>query len=499
MPRSNINPMAGGTRPAVPAGGNALDLLPLAGARPSEALARARAILAERPSAYDASVAHQAIGIVLRDFGDVGAAVRELRSALRLARAAKRQDRQADVLATLGLTLVWAGQTRPGLASLDAAVGLATGGLAGRVLMRRAAALGRLGRHREALGDLRQAVVALRRAGDRVWEARALSWRGLAHLALGFTERADADFLTAERLFAATSQELELAYTTHNRGLIAFRSGDLPLALSYLDQAARRYESLQAPMPELVIDRCAVLLAAGLPGDARQEADAAIRDLERVHGQVTKKAELLLAAAGAALAAADPHAALRRAQAACRCSALNSGFGGTRRPGFCSCGLATRQAWCLIGCWTRPIKPPRAWTRSAPGRHRRHGCWPGGLRCPWAELKTPIASSLRQRWPAEGGGRPYPGLMAGSPRPCGPTRPPTRGGCSAHADKGSTFWTSTSSRWAPRNYGRRPPPGEPNSRNWRSSARCVRGIRGCCSRGVNAGGQPPWPCRQRGP
>lgn len=310
--------MAGGTRPAVPAGGNALDLLPLAGARPSEALARARAILAERPSAYDASVAHQAIGIVLRDFGDVGAAVRELRSALRLARAAKRQDRQADVLATLGLTLVWAGQTRPGLASLDAAVGLATGGLAGRVLMRRAAALGRLGRHREALGDLRQAVVALRRAGDRVWEARALSWRGLAHLALGFTERADADFLTAERLFAATSQELELAYTTHNRGLIAFRSGDLPLALSYLDQAARRYESLQAPMPELVIDRCAVLLAAGLPGDARQEADAAIRDLERVHGQVTKKAELLLAAAGAALAAADPHAALRRAQAACR-------------------------------------------------------------------------------------------------------------------------------------------------------------------------------------
>jgi hypothetical protein len=308
--------MGGETRRAVHPPGEMLELLPLAAARPTEALAKARAILAQRPGPHDASVARQAVGIVLRDFGDVRAAIRELRIALRLATAAGSRDRQADVLATLGTALVYAGRTTPGLAALDAAVRQATGTLAGRVLMRRAFALWRLGRHREALDDLRRAVTALHRSGDTIWEARALTARALVHLAAGSTQRADVDLGSAERLFAATSQELELAFATHNRGLVAFRSGDLPLALSRFDQAARHYEVLGTPMPDLSIDRCAVLLAAGLARDALNEADAAIRDLEQVHGQATKKAELLLTAAGAALAGADPQTAQQRAQAA---------------------------------------------------------------------------------------------------------------------------------------------------------------------------------------
>ncbi len=55
------------------------DLLPLALSQPHEALARARAVLAARPDPYQASVAHQAAGIVLRDVGDTQAGVRELR------------------------------------------------------------------------------------------------------------------------------------------------------------------------------------------------------------------------------------------------------------------------------------------------------------------------------------------------------------------------------------------------------------------------------------
>jgi tetratricopeptide (TPR) repeat protein len=310
--------MAGGTSRAAPVQSKALGLLPLAGSRPREALSKAQAILAQDCDPYEASVAHQIVGIVLRDYGDVAAGIRELQIALRLGRATRSRERQADVLATLGLTLVWAGRTRQGLASLDLAVEQATGALAGQVLMRRAAALGRLGRHREALGDLRQAITAFRRADDTMWEARALSWRGLTHLALGSTDRADADFVSAQRLFASTSQELEQAFAIHNRGLVAFRSGDLPLALSYFHQAATRYEVLGTPVPELSIDRCAVLLAAGLAADAINDADAAIRDLERIKGQATKKAELLLAAANAALAAAEPVAALERAQAARR-------------------------------------------------------------------------------------------------------------------------------------------------------------------------------------
>ncbi|HUK68680.1 MAG TPA: CHAT domain-containing tetratricopeptide repeat protein [Streptosporangiaceae bacterium] len=287
-------------------------------ARPKEALAGARGVLAGNPSLWDASVARHVVGIVLRDFGDVNAAIGELTAALRLARAAGSNDREADVLATLGTALVLAGRTESGLTNLNAAVGKASGVPASRVLVRRGGTLRVLGRHQEALRDLRRAVTVLRRAGDAIWEARALTHLALTHLALGSTERADADFEAAEHLWAATSQELESVYTVHNRALVAFRSGDLPAALSYLDQAARRYESLAVRMPEVNIDRCAVLLAAGLTRDALAEADLAIRDVERIRGQATKKAELLLTAAGAALAADDPQAALQRAQAACR-------------------------------------------------------------------------------------------------------------------------------------------------------------------------------------
>ena len=46
-------------------------LLPLAVSRPRDALIAARAVLADRPGSYDASLAHQATGIVLRDRGDL--------------------------------------------------------------------------------------------------------------------------------------------------------------------------------------------------------------------------------------------------------------------------------------------------------------------------------------------------------------------------------------------------------------------------------------------
>ena len=293
-------------------------LLLLALSRPGEAMARARAVLAQRPGPFQASVAHQAVGIVLRDTGDVNAGVRELRAALRLARRTGSAEREADVLATLGAALVLAGRTADGLAAFDLAVQKSSGVLAGRVLHRRGALLWTIGRYGPALDDLRRAVSVLQRAGDSVWTARALSARGVAYLAVGSPGRADADFVAAGRLFAETSQELESVHTVVNRGVAAFRSGDLPAALSYLDAAAARYRLLGVPGQSLSLDRCDVLLAAGLPGDALAEADAAIADIEQVHGWSTMRAELLLMAANCALAAAQPQAAMDRAQDACR-------------------------------------------------------------------------------------------------------------------------------------------------------------------------------------
>jgi CHAT domain-containing protein/tetratricopeptide (TPR) repeat protein len=288
-------------------------LLPLALSRPQDALLAARSLLDGQPSAYDASLAHQAIGIVLRDHGDLSAAIVELKRGTRLARASGQPEREVDVQATLGLTLAWTGRTRQGLALLDEAVGASRGGLAGRVLMRRASVLRDLGRFREAHEDLSRALPHLRRAGDTVWEARSLTHRAEVFLGLGLPGRAGMDFARAEELFATSGQDLEYAKARHNRGLVALIRGDLPGALAYFDEAGNRYQALGESFPELAIDRCSALLAAGLAGEAARETDTALSRTPPQGGIAYKQAELLFAAATAALAADNPVGARGRA------------------------------------------------------------------------------------------------------------------------------------------------------------------------------------------
>jgi tetratricopeptide (TPR) repeat protein len=293
-------------------------LLPMALSRPREALARARRILAGRPAPALASVAHQAAGVVLREFGDVRAGLAELRTALRLARQTGSVEREADVLAALGIALVYTGRTTAGLADLNRAFELASGTLAGRVLHRRGVVLLRLGQYAAALDDLSAAVVILQRDGDRLWAARALNARGLTYLDLGSPALAAADFHDSGLLYAQTGQELEAVQTVHNRGWAAICAGDLPAAIALLDEAAARFRPLNVPMPSLSIDRCNVFLAAGLTGDALAEADAAIDTAELGRGPSSMKAQLLLTGASCALAAAQPQTALDRARAASR-------------------------------------------------------------------------------------------------------------------------------------------------------------------------------------
>jgi tetratricopeptide (TPR) repeat protein len=294
------------------------DLLPLALSRPHEAADLARAVLAEDPTPLQASLAHQAIGIVLREFGDIEAAVGELRSALQLARRSGSLEREADVLGTLGVALVFAGRTTSGRKALDSHVQRSSGLLLGRSRMRRGAVLLLLGLHREALADLNLAISASRSADDPLWEARGLSYRGFSHLALGAVHRATADLQRAEELFTTCGQDLESADATVHRGVIALRSGDLPAALTCFDEAADRFHELGTVGSELSIHRCDALLAAGLPQEAEAEAEAAIRQLEEVRGPSTTRAELLLSGASCALAAGRPEQALERAAEACR-------------------------------------------------------------------------------------------------------------------------------------------------------------------------------------
>jgi tetratricopeptide (TPR) repeat protein len=186
------------------------------------------------------------------------------------------------------------------------------------VLLRRAALIWTLGRHASALEDLRRSVELLDSAGDPVWTARARTARGLIYLSLGWPGRADSDLAVAGRLYARTGQDLAASHTLLNRGLAAFQSGDLPTALSFLDEAAARYRALDVPAPELSRTRSRVLRAAGLTTDALREADAAVTEIEQANGRPTKRAELLLTVADCALAASQPQVAIERAESACR-------------------------------------------------------------------------------------------------------------------------------------------------------------------------------------
>jgi tetratricopeptide (TPR) repeat protein len=297
-------------------GGDPTALMELALSRPRDAAARARLILAARPDPATASIAHQAMAFVQREFGNIDAALAELRTALRLARRAGSAERETEVLATLGVTLVSAGRTASGLHALDSAVAQGDAHRRGRVTFMRGAVLLILGRHEDALRDLNRAVQLLDTPADAVWLARALTERVFARIAVGATERAAADLTRAEQLFAAHGQDLEVADAIVHRGVLSLRIGDLPAALGAFDEAAERFDALGLTDPDLSDHRCAALLAANLPDEALAEATAAVHGLEQRSGKRAKLAELLLTTATCAVAAGRPDIAQERARRA---------------------------------------------------------------------------------------------------------------------------------------------------------------------------------------
>ena len=294
-------------------------LLALALSRPSEALAAARDVLARHPSASQAAVAHQAAGVVFRDFGDIGEAIEEFKAARRFARKAGDLDRESDISASLGLALVLAGQPRRGLSVLDSLVERSGRGVfAGRILIRRVGAFLVLGRNAEALRDARAAVGLLSDTGDLIWEARALHYRAAVYLAMGDIERADRDYARVEALWLECGQRADYAFARLERGLAAHIRGDIPAALAYLDHAQALLDGLDIFMADLFVNKCTVLLAAGLAQDALREVNAAVARIEQDHGSATRRAELLYSSAVAAAATSDFSLAQHRSAEALR-------------------------------------------------------------------------------------------------------------------------------------------------------------------------------------
>jgi hypothetical protein len=120
---------------------------------------------------------------------------------------------------------------------------------------------------------------------------------------LGSVGRAEQDALRAEQLFLSIEQDLEAADARVNQGYVAYLKGDLPAALKALDVAARTYRKLGVVWPDLAADHSTVLLAAGLSAEAVR---VVLEALDAPAMQSSRRAELLLAAATAALALPDP-------------------------------------------------------------------------------------------------------------------------------------------------------------------------------------------------
>jgi tetratricopeptide (TPR) repeat protein len=183
------------------------------------------------------------------------------------------------------------------------------------VLYRRAVAFWKLGRYEDVLTDLRRSIRLCHRQGDLLWEGRGHVLRGDALTALGRLDEADAELAEAIRVLTPLDTAYEANIAIHNRANVAFRRGELAVALELMDRAGEYYRQHDMARPALVVDHAEVLLSAGLIAEAR---DLVERNLTASRLPPVQHAELLLTAAQAALAAGDHEAAQRNASRAAR-------------------------------------------------------------------------------------------------------------------------------------------------------------------------------------
>jgi hypothetical protein len=262
------------------------------------------------------STAERALGLAARELHDAGAALRHLRRAVLVADRAGLVQPAAEARMSLALVLAEAGRPTQALREIDAAAPALTGLPAARLQMQRALTLDRLSRFAEAMAGYTAAVTAFRRAGDRLWEARALTNRGVLHAYQGSLRQAEADLHAAEDRYLSLGQDLAVSQVRHNLGFVAAQAGDVPAALRWYDLAdAHTARTGRSAIP--LLDRAELLLRARLLPEAREAAEAALAAARASRmGLFAAQAQLMLAQV--AVGAGDPATARVQATAARR-------------------------------------------------------------------------------------------------------------------------------------------------------------------------------------
>jgi tetratricopeptide (TPR) repeat protein len=271
------------------------------------------------------AVAERALGLAALELRDGAAAVDHLRRAVAIAADARLKVRAAEARMSLGRALLYTGDSRGAFREIDRA-GSSLRGLDGaRLQLQRAILLHHHHRLDEALEGYSRALVAFRRHGDRLWEARALNNRGLVHAYRGSLAAAERDLRAAAALYAELGLNLMVADAEHNLGWVAARRGDVPAALEAYDGAEARRRAEGVPLGGGLSDRCELLLGVRLVAEARRAAEASVAALAR-GSMALEEAEARLLLAEAALADEDFGTAREEAERAAE------GFATQRRP-----------------------------------------------------------------------------------------------------------------------------------------------------------------------
>ncbi|GID51323.1 CHAT domain-containing protein [Actinoplanes capillaceus] len=307
--------------------GAAMRLVPTDPWRARATALRVRAAARRAGDAAAESAAERVLGLAGRETHSVRSAARHLRRAVAVAAGAGLFVHAARARMTLALVRADQGDIHEAVRLGEAAAAHLEGLEAARLRHQLAVVAQRQGLLEAALRQYGGALSVFRREGDLLWEAKLLNNRGVLQAYRGRPDAAEADLVRAEQLYRELEQDLAVADVRWNRGFAAGRAGRIVTALTHLDAAEEHYTAHHLPAAMIMMDRCDVLLSAGLYDEARDVAAAAVAELAR-RRMAADLAEARLLLAAAALACGDLESARHAARLAGRAFAQQG------RPGW---------------------------------------------------------------------------------------------------------------------------------------------------------------------
>ena len=243
----------------------------------------------------------RAMGLAAANLDQVDRAVAYLQEASRIRDLPK--DVLLGVLNTYGAVLAWAGESKRGESILTEVIAGTRGATQAQALVQRGAIRFRLSEFGKALSDFDRSESLLEDASSPTW-ARLHTNRGLTLVMLARLPEAMVSLELGRSAYLQMEAPLAAAAALHNLGWAAGRSGDIPLALVYFDEAEEEVSAVGGGLGELWRDRADLLASAGLTTDALDLATRAVDELER-EGHKAAQAEALVRLAETALGHGD--------------------------------------------------------------------------------------------------------------------------------------------------------------------------------------------------